>query len=238
MKTVVIILTLMLLITPVFSQTPSASDKLKESESEGRYYNTDEELRNLKNELNRLKQEMLMYKSDVNMPKIRQEIRDMVTIPELTHEITLKNGTIVQGKLLQENLDEIKVQTLIGIITLKQNQISGIRETRELKAVLEFDGSLREMNFSDKKVYIGKVKNAGTDRAAFIRIIIRLFDDTANIINTDSSFVLGVETELNGGIYSSSVLMPGQTGDFQCTVPTLGKNVSYYTTDIKYTSIE
>jgi len=238
MKTYCLLLALLLFITPVFSQTPPANDKLKESESGERFYNTDEELRNLKNELNRLKQDMLMYKSDVNMPKIRQEIRDMVTIPELTHEITLKNGTIVQGKLLQENLDEIQVRTLIGIITLKQNQISAIKETLERKAVLEFDGSLREMNFSDKKVYIGKVKNSGTDKAAFIRVIIRLFDDTANIINTDSSFVLGVETELDGGIYTSSVLMPGQSGDFQCTIPTLGKNVSYYTTDIKYKHME
>lgn len=238
MKICGLLLAFLLIVKPAFSQTASASDKLKESQSEGRFYNTDEELRNLKNELNRLKQEMLMYKSDVNMPKIRQEIRDMVTIPELTHEITLKNGTIVQGKLLQENLDEIQVQTLIGIITLKQNQISAIKETGERKAVLEFDGSLREMNFSDKKVYIGKVKNSGTDKAAFIRVIIRLFDDSATMINTDSSFVLGIETELDGGIYSSSVLSPGQSGDFQCTVPTLGKNVSYYTTDIKYAHIE
>jgi hypothetical protein len=238
MKTYCLLLALLLIITPVFAQTSSAADKLKESENGGRFYNTEEDIKNLKNELTRLKQEMLMYKSDVNMPKIRQEIRDMVTLPELTHEITLKNGTVVQGKLLQENLDEIQVQTLIGIITLKQNQITNIRETTERKASLEFDGALREMNFSDKKVYIGKVKNTGTDKALFIRIVFRLFDDTANMINTDSCFVLGVETELDGGIYSSSVLLPGQVGDFQCTVPTLGKNVSYYTTDIKFSHIK
>ncbi len=238
MKTYCLLLALLLIITPVFAQTSSAADKLKESENGGRFYNMEEDIKNLKNELTRLKQEMLMYKSDVNMPKIRQEIRDMVTLPELTHEITLKNGTVVQGKLLQENLDEIQVQTLIGIITLKQNQITNIRETTERKASLEFDGALREMNFSDKKVYIGKVKNTGTDKALFIRIVFRLFDDTANMINTDSCFVLGVETELDGGIYSSSVLLPGQVGDFQCTVPTLGKNVSYYTTDIKFSHIK
>lgn len=229
---------LLILVSIAAAQVPPASDVLHKDSDGDRYYTADEEILQLKNELKALKEEVLMYKAEVNMPKIRNEIREMVTVPELTHQIILKNGTIVQGTILEENLSEIKVQTLIGIITLQREQIKNIEPIKKQAPVLEFDGPVKEMTYTDKKVFLGKVTNNGNQRADFVRVVFRLYDDGANLISTDSSFVLGNDMKYLGGIYSSSALLPGSGGNFQCSVPTLDKNVSYYTSEIKFSNIE
>jgi hypothetical protein len=238
MKTTIFFLIIFLMISSLSAQVIPASDALKKNENPERFYSTDEEIRNLKNELKALKQEILMYRSDVNMPKIREEIREMITIPELSHNIILKNGTIVQGNIIEENLEIIQVRTLIGIITLQQQQIKSIEKIKKQEPLLEFDGPVKEMTYEDKKVFTGNVKNSGTQRADYVRVVFLLYDDSANLIQADSSFILGNNMKYHGGIYSSSSLMPEQSGTFQCNVPTLGKNVSYYTSEIKYTEIE
>ncbi|RKY51300.1 MAG: hypothetical protein DRP86_01735 [Candidatus Neomarinimicrobiota bacterium] len=227
-----------IMISSAAAQVPPASDALNEKSEGNRYYSADEEILQLKNELKALKEEVLMYKAEVNMPKIRNEIREMVTVPELTHQIILKNGTIVQGTIQEENLSEIKVQTLIGIITLQRKQIKNIEPIKKQAPVLEFDGPVKEMIYADKKVFLGKVTNNGNQRADFVRVVFRLYDEGANLIRSDSSFVLGNNMKYPGGIYSSSALLPGNSGNFQCSVPTFDKNVSYYTSEIKYTNIE
>jgi hypothetical protein len=220
------------------AQVPPASDALYKNTGGDRYYTAEEEILQLKNELKALKEEVLMYKAEVNMPKIRNEIREIVTVPELTHQIILKNGTIVQGTILDENLSEIKVQTLIGIITLQREQIKNIELIKKQAPVLEFDGPVKEMTYTDKKVFLGKVTNNGNQRADFVRVVFRLYDEGAHLISADSSFVLGNDMKYPGGIYSSSALLPGNSGNFQCSVPTLDKRVSYYTSEIKYSNIE
>ncbi|HBY18721.1 MAG: hypothetical protein XD77_0605 [Marinimicrobia bacterium 46_47] len=220
------------------AQVPPASDALYKDTGGDRYYTVDEEILQLKNELRALKEEVLMYKAEVNMPKIRNEIREMVTVPDLAHQIILKNGTIVLGTILEENLYEIKVQTLIGIITLQREQIKKIEPIKKQVPMLEFDGPVREMTYTDKKVFLGKVTNNGNQRADFVRVVFRLYDEVANLISADSSFVLGNDMKYPGGIYSSSSLLPGNSGNFQCSVPTLDKKVSYYTSEIKYSNIE
>ncbi len=238
MKHICPILLTVFLISTAQGQVPPASDALHQDKNPERFYSVDEEILQLRNELKALKEEVLMYKADINMPKIRNEIREMVAVPELTQKITLKNGTIVQGKVLEENLVDVKVQTLIGIITLQREQIKKIEEIQKHKPVLEFDGAVREMTYTDKKVFLGTVKNNGNQKADFVRVVFRLYDDSANLISADSSFVLGTHMKYNGGIYSSSALLPEGTGNFQCSVPTLDKNVSYYTSEIKYTATE
>ncbi len=235
MKYLRFLFTAVFLTSTLWAQIPSASDALNKKENPNRFHELDEEIRNLKNELKELKQEVLIYRSEVNMPKIREEIQKRVSIPELTHEILLKNGTLVQGILLEENLETVNVRTHIGVITLQRQQIKSIDKMKKQEPNLTFDGSVKELTFEDKKLFTGNVINEGNLRADFVRVVFSLYDDSANLIQKDSSFVLGNDMKYHGGIYSASALLPGQNGTFQCPVPTEGKNVSYYTSEIKYT---
>lgn len=224
-KTTTMILVVFMAAASVTAQTDGTT------EDRSRFYNTDPEFLELKNEVQQLKQDILKYQSEVNISRIRHEIEDIVSMPELTHRITLKNGTVVTGAVLEENLDQLKVRTSIGEITLNRNHISHIEE---LKGGVElgFEGSVKELNFSDKKVYTGTVVNSGTRKADFVRVVFTLFDENAEQVATDSAFVLGQHESHQAGIVSYSSLRPGKSGQFQCTVETDGAGISYYTTEI------
>ncbi|HDR05127.1 MAG TPA: hypothetical protein ENN84_07775 [Candidatus Marinimicrobia bacterium] len=197
-----------------------------------------DDIQKLRQDLHQLREEITIYKQQVNLPIIREEIKKMVKVPLMTHRILLRNGTIVNGSILSENLNQLVLQTQIGEITIARSQVSSIEEIDLGNPILSLHGAIEEKTFPNRKEYTGKIYNIGARRADFARILFHLYNDQTEKIAVDSAFVIGSEIFYLSGIYSMSAIMPGETASFHCIVPISGQNVSYYTTEIRFEHFE
>ena len=201
-------------------------------------YRQQQTVQQLKRDMDALRDELRMYQNKVNLPALRQEIKKMVDLPVLRFEVLLKNGTVIQGDIIQENMDQILFKTQIGELTLQRSTISSIKEILKKQPKLSIKGAVEEQTYPDKKVFSGTVINEGDLRADFVRILFLLFEESTTEIARDSSFVLGSEARFSSGVYSISSVEPGGTAAFRCEVPSRGKAVGYYTTEIHFETLE
>lgn len=176
------------------------------------------EVRQLEDELNRMRIRMGEY-DDLSSPRIRKEIKRLINLPEQISEIRLNNGTIVQGKIISENLDRVVVQTNIGLLSIEQENIVELKPYDKLHADVRIQGDFEDQHHSDKRVFIGLVKNQGLRRADYVRVVFRLHDKRTNIVAADSAFVTGETYSFFSGVISESSLGVGNTAPFRVEVP-------------------
>ena len=178
----------------------------------------------------------------LSLPQIRKEIKHMLNLPDKVSRIILKNGTIVEGKIRSETLDELTVQTPIGILRIQKESIKKVIPWQDLHAKVVLNGDFQDQYFLDKRVFRGKLKNTGQRRADFVRIIFKLHDKSTKVVAQDSAFVEGQETTFYSGVISTSSLEPGAEGDFVVTVhlpPGMKMNrISYVTYKVRYEEFE
>lgn len=191
-----------------------------------------EEVRQIQNEMDRMRTQMREY-DDLSAPRIRKEIKRLVNFPEEISEIILKNGTVVQGKIISEDIDKIVVQTNIGTLSIVQENIKELKPFDNLHADVIIDGDFEDQRHSDRRVFIGRVKNIGMRRADFVRVSFRLHNRRTSILAHDSSFVEGESYNFYSGVVSESSLSPGETSDFRVEVEMPdgvdAKSISYVT---------
>ena len=190
------------------------------------------EVRALEDELNRLRMRIDEY-DDLSSPRIRKEIKRLINLPEQISEIRLNNGTIVQGKIISENLDRVVVQTNIGLLSIDQETIVDLKPYDKLHADVKIEGEFEDQHHSDKRVLIGLVKNQGLRRADFVRVVFRLHDRRTHIVAQDSAYISGESYHFFSGVMSESSLSPGSTAPFRVEVPlppgTESGKISYVT---------
>ncbi len=191
-----------------------------------------EEVREIQNEMDRMRIQLREY-DDLSAPRIRKEIKRLVNFPEKISEITLKNGTVVQGKIISEDIDRITVQTNIGTLSIVQENIKELKPFDNLHADVVLNGDFEDQRHANSRIFIGEVKNKGLRRADFIRVSFRLHDKRTSIVAHDSSFVSGESYSFYSGVVSESSLSPGEISKFKVEVkmpPGLDpKNISYVT---------
>ncbi len=231
LNTIQITALLMLVLTSVLpAQTASDGDKS--------FYKVEESVEQLKQEVQDLKDEVRRYQNRVNMPVIREEIRKTLDVPVLKYEIKMKNGTLIQGDIVDENMDRILFRTQIGELKLERSLIASIQEIRQAAPELSVKGAIEEQTYADKKIYSGTITNTGDKRADFVRIVFSLFQESTELVNADSAFVVGNEIQFPSGVYSMASIKPGETANFRCIVSTANKPVGYYTNTIHFSTFE
>ncbi|MEA3288141.1 MAG: hypothetical protein U9Q77_12310 [Candidatus Marinimicrobia bacterium] len=191
-----------------------------------------EDIHQIQNEMDHMRLKLREY-DDLSAPRIRREIKRLVNFPEKISEITLKNGTIVQGKIISEDLDKIVVQTNIGTLAIVQENIKELKPYDRLHADVVLKGEFEDQRHSDSRVFIGQINNKGLRRADFVRVRFRLHDRKTNIIAQDSSFISGEPYSFYSGVVSESSLSPGESSLFRVEVKLPvgvdAKNISYVT---------
>jgi hypothetical protein len=190
------------------------------------------EVNQIQNDMDRMRIQLREY-DDLSAPRIRKEIKRLVNFPEKISEITLKNGTVVQGKILSEDLDKIVVQTNIGTLSIVQENIKELKPFDRLHADVVLKGEFEDQRHTDSRVFIGQVNNKGMRRADFVRVLFRLHDKRTTIIAQDSSYISGEPYSFYSGVISESSLSAGESALFRVEVklPTgvEAKNISYVT---------
>ena len=110
-----------------------------------------------------------------------------------------------------------------------------VKQQKEHTAML---GSLKK---GDKIItrggIIGTIKNIGSKRADFVRVIANLWSPTTELILQDSIFVTGQNQKYYTGIRSDTAMDPGTISEFRMVIPLKeGDDVSYRTYEIRWES--
>ena len=192
----------------------------------------------LRQQVDSLKKIISVYEEGKgSMPNINEELLDLIKIPQLRHRIELQNGTVVNGEIIEEDDLGIIVQTSIGQLAIEKDKIIDIGEDLPPSAKVELQAEPFVDIYTDREEIIGSLKNIGTKRADFVRIIASLWSPTTKLLYKDSVFVSGQNTKYYTGIKSVTSLEPGSTSEFKIIIPVDSKNkVSYRTYEVKWES--
>ena len=144
----------------------------------------------LRQQVDSLKKIISVYEEGKgSMPNINEELLDLIKIPQLRHRIELQNGTVVNGEIIEEDDLGIIVQTSIGQLAIEKDKIIDIGEDLPPSAKVELLAEPFVDIYTDREEIIGSLKNIGTKRADFVRIIASLWSPTTQLLYKDSVFV-------------------------------------------------
>ena len=204
------------------------------------FYPLKDKIEDLEFKINELNAQILEYESSLIAPSINSEILKLVQTPKIEHEIMINNGTIIQGKIIQENAESLIVETRIGQLKIDKLQISSIKEMEPLKANIVFNEmSIEEKISKNNLTFSGSLINNGSRRGDFVRVIYYLWEkDTAPAL-TDSTFITGNTIIFNNGVISDTSLDPGDNGEFNLSIDIPDSlNIAYWTKEVRYDMFE
>ena len=199
------------------------------------FYPLNDSVENLQNQINELKARVTEYESTLHSPSLNAEILKLIKEPELTHEIDIDNGTMIQGKILQENSVELIVQTRIGQLSIDKTHIIDIRETPPFSPEIVIDeDTIQEKINQNSLDFSGSLLNTGSRRGDFVRIIYHLWENDTKLVLSDSTFISGNTIQYINGVISDASLDPGQTGTFNLSIQVPDSiTVTYWTKEIR-----
>ena len=192
----------------------------------------------LRQQVDSLKKIISVYEEGKGaMPNINEELLNLIKIPQLRHRIELQNGTVVNGEIIEEDDLGIIVQTSIGQLAIEKDKIVDIGEDLPPSAKVELLDEPFVDIYTDREEIVGSLKNIGTKRADFVRVIANLWSPTTQLLYQDSVFVSGQNTKYYTGIKSNTSLEPGSIAEFKINIPLDSKDeVSYRTYEVRWES--
>ena len=201
------------------------------------FYPMKDKIEDLEFKIDQLKAQVLEYESSLHAPSLNAELLKLIKAPKIEHEIYLNNGTIIQGKIIQEDSDNLILQTRIGQLKLDKTLVESINELQPLIPNIIFnEKSIEEKLSKENKAFSGTIYNNGGRRGDFVRIIYKLWEPTDTIPSIiDSVFVSGTPISYINGIISDASLNPGETASYNISInipDTL--NISHWTKEIKF----
>ena len=221
------------------SSTMNTDDNSSFLESAEPFYPLKETVEDIQAQLNDLHARVIEYETRVSTPSFNTEVLKMIKVPQLNHEINMKNGTLIQGSIVQENLDKLIIQTQIGQLTIDKGNVDSINEIAPTNAKVEFNGDAEEKIMSESRMYSGVVVNNGLNRADFVRVIYQLWGSETDLISTDSTFIEGSQIVYQSGVITDTALRPGEEAEFFLEIESpSNRKVQYITRDIRWEAYE
>ena len=171
------------------------------------------------------------------MPTIDEDLLNLIKVPQLRHRVELQNGTVVNGEIIEEDDLGVIIQTSIGQLAIEKDRIVNIMEDLPPNAKVEMVGEPFVDIFPDREEITGSIKNIGTKRADFVRVIANLWSPTTALLHQDSVFISGQNQKYFTGIKSDAALEPGSIIEFKLVLPlNEGDDVSYRTYEVRWES--
>ena len=203
------------------------------------FYPMNETIEDIQEQISDLKSRVIEYESRINRIALDPTLLKIVKSPSIQHEIELKNGTVVQGTILQEDIERIILKTQIGQIRIEKSDIVAIKETAPNSPDLKFESEPIQKQFDDKRIFSGTIINEGMRRADFARAVFYLWDKETNLIAADSSFIEGSSFQYKSGIVTDSSIESGERARFNVSVNTPDSTqVEYITKEIHFNIYE
>ena len=195
----------------------------------------------LRDQVDSLKKIISVYEEGRGaIPNIDEDLLNLIKIPQLRHRIELQNGTVVNGEIIEEDDLGIIVQTSIGQLAIEKDRIIDINEDLPPLAKVELLSEPLVDVYIDREEIRGTVKNIGSKRADFVRVIANLWSPTTQLIYQDSVFISAQSAKFFTGIKSGTSLEPGSTSEFKIVISTSETidEVSYRTFEVRWESFK
>ena len=183
-------------------------------------------------------------------------------------EVVLNNGSSIFGKIVYQDQDVMKIETLIGQLIIDRNTI--IRVVNQVGAYGNFDTESKvpgvpdpsgvnliqkrvtnmsahlvlvgdiaeEKDGSGNTVLSGEVKNVGNKRADFSKIIFTFRTNWQGDSKTLTAFINGVTNTFETGISSDNSILPHAVGNFQIVIPKSFGSFIGYSYDIDWSQYD
>ena len=173
--------------------------------------------------------------AEKGLPELDEDVLNILKLPVLRHKITLKNGTVIVGYKLAENLDVIIMETTLGKLVIDQNYILEYDEQYFPGPKVEFVGDYEKIEYPNREEFLGRVRNVGKKRADFVKVIFFLWDSTTDPLGVGEAMVDGATTKFTTGVISDASLEPGQMGTYRVLVEKQkGTKISYRTNEVTW----
>lgn len=191
------------------------------------FFNYDTDIKQLRNQIDSLRAIVNVLQKFQAMPTLNQDIINLIKVPDMQHRIELTNGTVIMGEIIDENSDELFIQTTLGRLAITKDKVVSVQQELPPGPKVEMVGEPNVSVFPDREEIIGTVINTGDIRADFVRTQARLWSPTTKLIVVDSAFVDGNMITYKSGVVSDTSLNPGETANFKIiiqksTIPEVG----------------
>jgi len=200
------------------------------------FYPMKDKIEDLEFKIDQLRAQVLEYESSLHAPSLNADLLKLIKVPQIEHEILIENGTLIQGKIIQENSDNLIVQTRIGQLKLDKSHIKSINKVEPLAPNIIFNESTVEEKLSkENKSFSGTIINEGNRRGDFVRVLYRLWEPDGTLpAIIDSVFISGSSIMYNSGVISDACLNPGDIGTYSLSIDVPDSlNISHWTKEIK-----
>ena len=227
---------------PEIFEAPPASDFLQGVDSKNM------EIQQLNAKIKKLESEITYYSSELREIKAKTQIWEN-PYSIFSKEIILKNGNTLYGKIVYQDAEFVKIETLIGDIVVSRSEIVRVVENVQPKDEVNVDtnqseesvegntlietrkkeqtascviiGAINESkDGSSNTILSGEIKNIGTDRADFVKVVFTFRKNWQGETKTLTAFVKGSYTKFNKtGLTSDSSIYPDASAPFHLVVP-------------------
>lgn len=206
------------------------------------FYELKESIADIQNQIVHLQNQVKKYDDkapETNYTEKLKELIDRHPSSFSNHQITLKNGSIIEGTIEKDQVENIVLKTNLGKLTIEKNDIELIEDLILPIPHIIFIGHGQEQVFSNYYLFTGKVSNQGNRRGDFVRVIYQIWGEDTQIINSDSAFVAGSQVRYKSGIITDTAVKPNQSAHFTVQVPIdSGVTISYITRQIHWALYE
>ena len=199
------------------------------------FFNYDSDIKQLQNQIDSLRAIVKVIEKYQSMPTVDEDIINLIKVPDLRHRIELTNGTVILGEIIDENADDLIIQTTLGRLVITKDKVISVQQERPPGPKVEMIGDPFVNVFPDREEIIGTVINNGEIRADFVRTEAKLWSPTTQLVAKDSAFVDGAMITYKSGVISDTSIDPGQTAKFKIVIEKpLAPEVEYRTYAIRW----
>jgi len=204
------------------------------------FYPLKESMEDLQYQVRELKARVAEYETSLHAPTLNAELLKLIKSPQIEHELYMSNGTIIQGKIITENADEMIVQTRIGQLKIDKKFVTSIKKVDPLYPKLNFNETSLEEKISPSNLeFSGIISNSGSRRADFVRIIYHFWETDTKLAFTDSVFISGETMAYNNNVISNASLNPGNEASYSLFIDIPDSSIiTYWTREIKFNIFE
>ena len=208
----------------------------QKNESDSLFFSLGTSMSFFRTQIDSLKGVVRYYEfAEKGLPELDEDVLNILKLPVLRHKITLKNGTVIVGYKLAENLDVIIMETTLGKLVIDQDYILKYDEQYFPGPKVEFVGDYEKIEYPNREEFLGRVRNIGKKRADFVKVTFFLWDSTTDPLGVGGAMVDGATTKFMTGVISDASLEPGQMGTYRVLVEKLkGTKISYRTNEVTW----
>ena len=199
------------------------------------FYELEESIEDISRQIAQLQSQVSEYDYLHSNINYTEKLKKLIDEPQPAHKITLKNGSVIEGTIETDLINNIEVKTELGKLTIEKKEIEYIEDLVLPAPQIVFIGNGQEQVFDSYHLFMGKVLNQGGLRGDFVRVIYQLWGEDTKIISSDSAFVAGTQVIYNSGIITDTALEPNQSAHFSVQVPVdVEIPISYVTREVHW----